>query len=991
MNRSAHDPFASRDARALTKRLRRASKHGGTPLRGIFSVMMLLVCLIALGLLTIAREQIAAQVGSPMAAKLQAADRVLYYEFDEWQGPKFQLSPADRSLKLITHLVMPKAQTERSELLFGTDQHVVEKFGYDQKAEYRYGVELRLTNLAGDLLWTQVVDIGTRQSKADGTARGWLLENSFLIGDDRELTDDRLTRIRLPPAGPDDGDRLLELRLQPEQPSELVLGLARVYARRPRPVDDRTLRELSLAPNRRHELVDNLTYHDWDQLSEAEQTSKLRWVWDRLASLGEPNLDYWTMTVYETGFRLPRESFDDTHWLRVTPLRSLAFNLTGPVDVELRTRSVDPNLADAQINLHRLGVDGMHEPLTINSERTILSLPAGVQTLFVAADRAVDIEIQVLERHAAPIRFSDRPQRIGDEGSEQLEPDLRRIPVIWLHPAREGVGAATLGPDGHPYAEPRPTGARYRVSLQTRLAAEAGEPPPLAEPASRLVRFDVRYVARIAGRWPDSPPPIPELELCFLDDEGELVDECASWRGSRPIRSEFEGRRESAMAEGEDDDGEERWYSVSEPQTVRTVVPDRAAMVEVRTSQSLLIRGYGFWPEVETTLADPWKTATSELTRWRYPVLDTRTWFPMLPVNHDALEDHGMTADLIAQIRLMPLGEGADWSVGGRPSPWQLAEWPDERENRREPGEDGWDPGPWVTVDPLGRHLRRSLLEELDEDADRRLRERWDASLFSKLVLGRSFTVDLSAAGPAAPEVHYQTTADLLGRFLVVEVGDRVERHELTSTRGRVRLPVESGRASVEVTVEGLSGPAAAGSIDVWLDRPVLVGQRPVSRRRVVHELTSRSLVIPFEKPGIEPMILNVVVYIPDMTQAATLRMLLDEGNPPRRQGELIKLVSAATHDYRLDARELIDERGRVVDQRQRIRFVDLEGPHGLPLDVVTFPVVLGEDIQPGRHTVRVELGEGRVWIRAFHHGVGDRSKPATAWTEANGLEGGEW
>lgn len=954
-----NDLFVARDPQRITARLRRPSNHGGTPLRGVLSVAMLLVSLVALGLLTMVREQISAQVASPMAAKLQAADRVIYYEFDASQGPKFQLGPADRSLKLITHLVLPNQE-------------------YDQKAEFRYGVELRLTNLAGELLWSQVVDIGTRQSKDGGTARGWLLENSFLIGDelDRELSDDRLTRIRLPPVGPGQNDRLLELRLRPEQPRGDVLGLARVYARRPRPVDDRTLRELSLAPDQRRELVDDVTYHDWDQLSVAEQTSKLRWVWDRLAALGEPQIDYWTLTVYETGFRLPRESLDDTRWLRVEPLRSLAFNLTGPVDVELRSHAVDLGGGTPQIAVHRLHVDGNHEPMEFVGTQQILHLPAGVQTLFLASDRPTDVELRVIEGEFNPVRFSDRPQRIGDEGSEQLEPDLRRLPVIWLHPPREGVGADTLGPEGQPFRHPRPTGARYRVSLQTRMAAAAGEPRPLADTASRLLRFDVRYVAKFASRWPAEPPPIPELELCFLDEDGVPIDACEQWRGERPTRSHFEGRRVSATA------GEQtRWYPVSEPQKVRTIVPERAAMVEVRTEQSLLIRGYGFWPEVETTLADPWQTATSEQTRWRYPVLDTRTWFPLLPINHEALEEHGLTADLIAQIRLMATGTGSGVFDPTWQYEWRIAERPDERER----GEDGWDPGPWVTVDPLGRHLRRSLLEQLDDDADRRLRDRWDSSLFTELVLGRNFTVDLSAAGPAAPQIHYQTTPDMLGRTLVVHVGDRVERHELTSTRGRLRLPIESGRASVKVTVDGSRRPP----IDVWIDRPVLVGSRPVSRRRVVHELTSRSLVIPIDKPGVEPMILNVVVYLPAKTEHASLRVLVDEGTPARREGKPVQRISEATRNYELDAHQLVDERGAHVDRRQRIRFVDLEAPHGLPLEVVTFPVVLGEDIAAGHHEVRVELGEGRAWIRAFHRGEGDRSKPATAWTE--GLRDDEW
>jgi hypothetical protein len=952
-----NDLFVARDPRRITARLRRPSKHGGTPLRGMLSVAMLLLSLVALGLLTMVREQIAAQVVSPMATKLQAADRVLYYEFDDWSGPKFQLSPSDRSLKLITHLVLP-ANT-----------------GYDEKAEFNYGVELRLTNLRGDLLWSQVVDIGTRQSKDGGTPRGWLLENSFLIGDDRELTDDRLTRIRLPPVGPGQGDRLLELRLEPQRGEGPVLGLARVYARRPRALDDRTLRELSLAPDQRRELVDQLTYRDWDQLSEAERTSKLRWIWDRLAALGEPDIDYRTLTVYETGFRLARESEDAVRWLRVDPLRSLAFNLVGPADLELRSHPVDPASEPARLDVHRLHVDGSHEPLAVVDPEQALHVPAGVHTLFLASDRPVDVELRVVEAEADPTRFSDRPGRIGDEGVELLEPDLRRVPVVWLHSAREGVGAATLAADGQPFRHPRPSGARYRVSLETEPGA--GAAAPLAEPASRLLRFDVRYVARFAGRWPDQPPPIPTLELCFLDDEGAVIDGCEAWTGERPIRSPFEGRRvEATGAE------HELWYPVSEPQAMQVIVPDRAAMVEVRTEHSLLIRGYGFWPEVETLLADPWLSAITELTRWRYPVFETRAWFPLLPVNHEALEEHGLIADLVAQVRLLPIADREGWSDTMGQGVWWAVGRP---EPRRRDG--AWDPGPWVTVDPLGRHVRRSLLEQLDDGIDRRQPGRWDASLFSEVVLGRDLHVDLSAAGPHAPTLHYQTTPDLLGRTLVVAIGDRVVRHPLTRTRGRIRLPVERGRAIVKVTVEGESRPA----IDVWIDRPILFSSSPVSRRRVVHELTSRSLVIPVHKRDGEAMIVDVVLYVPDRTDRAALRVVIDEGDPPRRQGKPVERFSQPIREVRLDAHALLDERNQIIDARERIRFVDLEGPHGVPLDVVTLPIVLGEDIAAGRHELRIELDEGRVWLRAFHRGVGQRSKPATAWTESIDATEGEW
>jgi hypothetical protein len=50
---------------------------------------------------------------------------------------------------------------------------------------------------------------------------------------------------------------------------------------------------------------------------------------------------------------------------------------------------------------------------------------------------------------------------------------------------------------------------------------------------------------------------------------------------------------------------------------------------------------------------------------------------------------------------------------------------------------------------------------------------------------------------------------------------------------------------------------------------------------------------------------------------------------------------------------------------------------------VVTLQLTLGEDVVAGPHLVRVRLLDGgRVWVRAFHRGVADRSRSAASWTE---------
>jgi hypothetical protein len=152
------------------------------------------------------------------------------------------------------------------------------------------------------------------------------------------------------------------------------------------------------------------------------------------------------------------------------------------------------------------------------------------------------------------------------------------------------------------------------------------------------------------------------------------------------------------------------------------IAPATAASIELRDptggiDQRLIVRGYGYWPELETLVAEPFRQYTSELARWRYAPLDTRMWFPLRPNNYDALQDLFAIADLHAQVRLET--DVARFELARRA--WAGDPDFDDRFDNQLAGADGWDPGPWVTLDPRGVHRRRSILERLDRGASRRL------------------------------------------------------------------------------------------------------------------------------------------------------------------------------------------------------------------------------------------------------------------------------
>jgi hypothetical protein len=934
---------ATRSSPELSARLRRPAQHGARPWQvGVATVAIVLI----MGLLitmTVVRQQIADLVASPLAEKLAQTDRVAYYviPIEPEEAPSFRIGPSDVSIKLITHVELPSGH----------------EFGVEE--EFTYGIRLTLESLEGEEQWTHEVNIRTRQSKKDHDRFGWRHENAFLLDDTgtgrrpRELTDDRLTRVRLPIGS---SDRRLRMSFVAREPSADVRGLARVYVRHERAVDERTLRELSLAPEAAAELVDHLTYRDWDQLSEDERRQKLGHVWERMAAEGHAGVDYEILSIYETGFRLPRGTKTDQRRLEVDDFHSLAINVIGPTELSLEVLGDEARFFGLDAKLR--GLDG-REIIFGRSKVALrsLSVPEGVYTLIIESEQYLELTLETAETRADDARVwlceADRPRRTDEDGNEVLEPDVRRIQAVHL-------------------------GQRWGV--HPRWAIEGPD-----DPATRMFRFDVRVVHPEPSQWWTDPSwaPKPELVLCFFNRAGEQLG-CEPWAGTQPRESHFEG----VMIPDESNLSgpiETRWYAVSEPQTWRVIAPAEAAQFELRAragipgllevpDQRLLVRAYGYWPEVETVVGVPFRDHATEQTIWRYPPLDTRTWFPLRSINYDALQDDAAIVDLLAQVRLQLRGLDNDEALDGAGHKPSI----DDRIANELSGQDGWDPGPWVTLDPRGVHRRRSILEELDAQAGRRLAERWDPSLFTELWPERTMSIDLSATGPSAPQLHWQVDPRTLGRDVVLRIDGQRYEHLLAETRGRWKLPIERGRRDIELEFE-----AENGEFEMWIDRPVLVASPPVSRRRVVHELTN-SLVFPLRKPSDEALTVNFVVYIPRRRERAELAVSVDDGSPRRRTGVPIERLSLTDRVYSIDPGGAFDEQDRLVHERQAVRFVDLEGSNKLPLDVVTVQITLGEDIVPGVHEVRVALLAGdRVWVRAFHRGVADRSQSAASWTEA--------
>jgi hypothetical protein len=253
--------------------------------------------------------------------------------------------------------------------------------------------------------------------------------------------------------------------------------------------------------------------------------------------------------------------------------------------------------------------------------------------------------------------------------------------------------------------------------------------------------------------------------------------------------------------------------------------------------------------------------------------------------------------------------------------------------------------------------------------------------LLTELWPDRKLLTDLSAIGPAPTELHWQVDPHTLGRSVQLSIDGLQLEHRVEETRGRWRLPSGPGLDGRRRLVFAFD--ASNREYEMWIDRPVLVASPPVSRRRVVHELTDE-LVFPLYKPSTAALTVNVVVYIMRKRDRAELAISVDGGDPTRRTGVPIESLSRADRSYTIDALGAFDEHDRKVSARTPVQFVDLEARPGVALDTMTVQITLGEDVVVGPHEVRVRLLDGgRVWTRAFHRGLGDRRKSTASWTEA--------
>lgn len=441
--------------------------------------------------------------------KLAGGERYIYYRLAPTSGPKFELQPSDRSLRLVTHVVVPPG-------------------AYDPEREVEYGVRV-VVELATGKAWTRDIYTRSRQSKARWNGAIWLDENTFVPDSSRQLTDDRLLVIALPSEAASAKVTLL---------GDAREGYVRAYA--PAPREDIGRRVRDLPDTERARIAALLGHLPWDRIAAPAQLQALQFTERRLSAEGKDGIDYTTQPVFTTAFRL-RDDAVLERGLLLTAARAAAINVVGPATIALAiTRSAalpaaagtleielvgETPVAPTSIALPALGARGTHT----------IDIPAGVFTVTLSSTSAARVELASPMPLAPDEQVSTaflveagKPIEIVVDGPPDLLSRVLRIDLRALasEPTVEGTAPIapsvrgelvieTLGEDGviatarAPYETPV---SRFELAkLPGKLAASVCEPASIrfvVPPGGRRVRIasDARALVQVQTPIAISPP-----------------------------------------------------------------------------------------------------------------------------------------------------------------------------------------------------------------------------------------------------------------------------------------------------------------------------------------------------------------------------------------------------------------------------------------------------------------------------------------------------
>jgi hypothetical protein len=913
----------------------------------------------------------ASETGSSAASKLAQAERVVVYGLTTAGGPRFRLPAGSQVVQLIVHLELPRVLSSLS-----------------PGASYAFTVQATLRGPGGELLWERSVRQRTRQTRAGQHGDEWDYEAAFVPGGRMDLSDSGKLELRLPTV---QDEAMLELRLGETAgllaadgtsiaaPIAGPTALVRAYRRVDLDPAEVELRRVALAADSGMRRLAGASYLPWYALPEALQRHRLGVGWERLAAEGRAGVDYDARSMYVSPSRPTLPPAMEEPALTIARGQPVVVQLHGPGAVELRAWPIGAIPEDrepsAQLRLRWLGPERAAESeasapakgrsaalagragrsagavpkdSTVGSEgveivrvlnlrdgevgRTPITLGAGWWSLELHTDLpgvAVQVRADGAERHAGP---DDHAQHRSDVGEGLVPVDLLSLPVYTSGPGLAPL-PISLAPDGGPesrlvqvdlraWGELAPVAVRY--SFVDAAGAEIVSGDATADTSMPAPFERLRRPGSAVGAGEDGDAQ-GEAQISELLPGQGLAAQSALGVPERPVRATL------GFALGE--------APVSEPVPMRLLAPPGAARLLVWTEQSALVSVHGRLPvtnrEPAATWVWPYDQTEARPLLWRHAPRIEPQLFPRRVDDHAARVEAGQLMLIQAQVR----AEEPPLAVHG--------------------------PAGWEVLHPRGTHLRLKVLERVAPGRRNEALAEWGPGSYMRLTKGVRERVNLAGLGPA--RVSYQTTGPgtaVVGEHMTLAVGGKPLGWRVTSSTGKKVLPAR-GVAELRWT----EGPS---QMTLLIDRPpVGPSTAPLYQFRHVHRLGAGGLTFTVDKPDAAPVILNVVVYWFDDTprEINTLQLEIDGGDLTRVGARTRRSTASVSRVQVMPA------------MRSEVLFADRRGLSGASLARVA--VVLGQDLAPGKHTVRVSPVSGPpVWLRAFQAGATLAGEVPLQWNE---------
>ena len=386
-----------------------------------------------------------------------------------------------------------------------------------------------------------------------------------------------------------------------------------------------------------------------------------------------------------------------------------------------------------------------------------------------------------------------------------------------------------------------------RIQIGDRAAVVRGNGVAEIEPDRRRLRFfrldpDAPVVAHAAGEQ-------TRLRILVRAAIGADQDEVS---GNLVARwEESGGAKEATIPIALPASKFERWRvgaDATDSVSATLAFPAGTRAVELAGSPALAVALFAEDMDTKTDLlAFPYRVSLREDETWRNAPYDLRHWVSIRPGNADELETGGRAWDLMAQVRVEPVGRGRETATGELPERSLLP-----------------------TGDVLTRHFMESAVESPGTTFP----------LDAWTRLGASSNVIVDERGPRARRltVMYAAGEAELGGAAKVTVDRQVlATRPLTIASGTLDVAVAQGQH--EVSVDGLGHDGVA-----FVDARPPAGA-DIFRRRVLFEITpDRDLVFRFPQPPGRPVTL-VVLVASDSGEPPTFRYAIDGGSPKPRLG----------------------------------------------------------------------------------------------------------